>query len=371
VSLKGEYRALYVAFADDTDVHALTGDAFKLLVLLKLSLPVSGIGVIYPSKLCDQVNCDRAHLDVIMAELERPKSGRARGWIVREKNVVWIVNALAFEPGLTPTNANHQKYVQKLVAQLDERQNIVSEFKTAYHHWFQRPTKGIRKGSETHPDPKQEQSNDKNKASTKQSNKSGDLDLERDAAPRARSAGRAAPLATALAELPQGAIRFLTHFYGRGKANTDRRTDVAQQIVATLNGGARFKRARILAMSRERLEEKCREVIEEGVNNRDKAIVVLLTKLADSNDITSAAVAADHHERSDEERHTAADVTHAEAWLLEHPDVAAAIDADIEQRAVDGHITAGPFAESAVRMLRTSLVLTAWRDAGAPEAVHA
>jgi hypothetical protein len=58
--------------------------------------------------------------------------------------------------------------------------------------------------------------------------------------------------------------------------------------MATLNGGARLRRGVIVtAGSVERLEVKCREVIQEGVDDPDKAIVVLLTKLADSTDIAA------------------------------------------------------------------------------------
>ena len=59
MSDRGEYRTLFVRLADDPDVHALSSDALKALVMLKLSLPSTGLGVIYPSKLGDQVGCDR------------------------------------------------------------------------------------------------------------------------------------------------------------------------------------------------------------------------------------------------------------------------------------------------------------------------
>jgi len=50
-----------------------------------------------------------ARLDEVLAELERAKPGRDRGWIVRDRNIVWIVNGLACEPALTA--ANSQKHV--------------------------------------------------------------------------------------------------------------------------------------------------------------------------------------------------------------------------------------------------------------------
>lgn len=134
---RGEYRSLFVAFADDADVHALSGDAFKLLIMLKLTLPVTGIGVVYLSKLCDQVGCDRARLEGLMGELEAAKPGSDYGWIRRERNVVWIVNALRFEPNLAPANAKkHRPYIQRLAAQLDARMTIVAAFRAHYPEWF-------------------------------------------------------------------------------------------------------------------------------------------------------------------------------------------------------------------------------------------
>src|SRR5262245_9320069 len=149
VSERPEYRILYATLADDADVHALSGDAFKLLIMLKLSLPATGLGVIYPSKLCDQVGCDRGRLETILAELEMPKPGRQRGWIRRDRNIVWITNALAFESGLTPANANHVKYVRKLVASVDAKSQAVAEFRDFYPAWFQHLPKPIRRGSKT------------------------------------------------------------------------------------------------------------------------------------------------------------------------------------------------------------------------------
>jgi hypothetical protein len=86
--------------------------------------------------------------------------------------------------------------------------------------------------------------------------------------------------------LPAAAVEFARAFYRA--APTDRKQDVYRQLMATLNGGARLRRGVIVtAGSVERLEVKCREVIQEGVDDPDKAIVVLLTKLADSTDIAS------------------------------------------------------------------------------------
>lgn len=361
VSDRGDYRILYLSLADDPDVHALSGDAFKLWAMLKLSLPVTGIGVVYPSMLCDQVGVDRARLETIMAELEHPKAGRECGWIRREKNVVWLINGLRFESGLTPANGNHQKYVQKLVAQLDERQKIVADFKTAYHQWFQPLPKPIRKGSRSHPDPSE--SANENESANASTNTSANEQSEEAAAHRVASLE-----GSPVAELPRDAIVFAETFY---PTNERRRAQVIRQLRQTLNGGAKLDRGtRVFARSVDRLAEKCREVLDDGVRNYDRAIVVLLKKLNDTSDVTERIARVEKTERAEEERHTARDVTNAEAWLAEHPDVDAAIEARLEAEQLGARVDRDPIAGPTRRMMRRSQVLTAWRNAGAPEAVH-
>jgi hypothetical protein len=368
VSDRGDYRILYVSLADDPDVHALSGDAFKLWTMLKLSLPAAGIGVVYPSMLCDQVGCDRARLDQAMAELERPKAGREHGWIRRDRNIVWLLNGLLFESGLTPANENHQKFVQKAVAQLDERLPIVIEYKRAYRQWFQQHRKPIRKGSgkrsSSHLDPSasETQAQTQAQAPHKRQKRTAKAAVAiASASPAGASAGTA--------DLPPDALVFLETFY---PTNNRRRTAVAHQLRATLNGGAKLDReTRVVARSPDRLAAKCREILDDGVRNYDRAIVVLLKKLNDTSDITERAAAVVKTERVEEERHTARDVTNAEAWLPDHPEVSAAIEQQLETQDLGAAVDKDPIAGPTRRMMRRSLLLTAWRNAGAPEAVHA
>jgi hypothetical protein len=179
--------------------------------------------------------------------------------------------------------------------------------------------------------------------------------------PADRAASAPPADAPAVRELPRDAAAFLNRFY---RDPGTRRTDVAQQILATLNGGAKLdKDTRVRAGSVDRLEAKCREVISEGVRSRDKAIVVLLKKLDDMSDVTETAARVESHERAEEERATTDDLAHADAWLRDHARVALAID---QQLAVDGftpdHI--------GFAIARRSRILTAWRNAGAPEVSH-
>jgi hypothetical protein len=384
VNERGDYRSLYVAFADDEDVHALSGVAFKLLIMLKLSLPVTGLGVIYPSKLCDQVGCDRPILEAAFVELEAPKSGRELGWIRRHGNVVWVVRAFECEPGMSRANYNHAKYVQKLVAPINSHNPVVAEFVAFYQQWFQqleKPTAKPRKGagkaigghSESPPD--QKQANSKRIALTKQETKSGDLEQERGAAPTSDSTASAPP-ARALdpSDLPREAIAFVVRFYPRG-SDPKRRRDVVTQLLATLGDGARYQQSLVRAQNPGRLAAKCRDVLREGVRDPNAAIVVLLAKLADSTDYTDAQRQVEHVERESEQKQTMHDLLAAEQWLTDQPDISTSIDEQLERDGFPAVQVASDddagFTAMARRMMRTQLAISQWRLAGAPEAAHA
>lgn len=368
---RGEYRGIFVSFADDPDAHALSGDAVKLLLMLKLTLPPTGIGIVYLSKLCDQVNCERARLDQVFAELEAPKPGRDRGWIVRERNVVWIVNALAFETNLNPANQKkHVPFVRKLIAQLDSRLEIVSAFKKTYPQWFQGDPITSAKPSNTVSD---SLSKPKHLHTTPLHSNPNSGDLEQE---RARSDGlshAAAPLTDALAQLPKPALDFLRTFYPRNTANAERRTDVAQQLCATLNGGAEYRGQRVQAFTVDRLATKCRDVMREGVRDPDKAIAVLLLKLGDTSDQSAPGVTVakiDAAQSLADERETNADLERASAWLSDHPDVDASIDEQLERDGFERDLDETDVRRITRNIARNSLILAAWRNAGASEPSH-
>jgi hypothetical protein len=197
-----------------------------------------------------------------------------------------------------------------------------------------------------------------------------DKDLEQVRAPAPPPKPAAAPLADALAEMPQDAIAFLQRFYPKGIATRERRADVARQIVNTLTCGTPLRRGAIVfAHSVDRLAAKCRAVMQESIEDRDKAIVVLLLKLNDTSDLTEGAARAAAVARAEDERETAAEITAAESWLEEHALIASSIDAEL---AAQGYAAdADGFVATARNFARIGLVLTAWRSAGAPGLVAA
>lgn len=131
MSDRGDYRSIYCAFWDDADVHTLSHLEYRVLTTLKGTLPASGIGVVYVSQLAERC---AAPLEAVEAALSALEKGP--GWVVRERNVAWIVNALRFEPTLTPTNPKHRTFLLRLLAPLGLDRPIVRRFQRYYPQWF-------------------------------------------------------------------------------------------------------------------------------------------------------------------------------------------------------------------------------------------
>lgn len=183
----------------------------------------------------------------------------------------------------------------------------------------------------------------------------------------------AAPLALQLSygDLPEAAIRFVQRFYPRG-TDTDRRRDVAEQLLATLGEGARLngRAQRVRAVTAERLAAKCAEVLAQPPKDGDKAIVVLLRKLADTSDGSAPGHVAERAataERAKDERTGAERAAAAEAWLSERPDVATAIEALLDAEA---NIPRDP-RDPIRRVMWRAKVVESWSAAGEPEVQHA
>ncbi len=137
MSDRGDYRALYSSFWDDPDVHALSDAAYRVLTTLKGTLPASGIGVVYFGVLAERCKKTPGELEHSLKELEAAKPGANLGWIVRERNIIWVVNGLRYEPTLTSANSKHRTFLrERLLAPLGERTAIVAAFRRYYAEWF-------------------------------------------------------------------------------------------------------------------------------------------------------------------------------------------------------------------------------------------
>jgi hypothetical protein len=140
---RGEYRSLYVALLDDADFRALEPEARLTLITLRLSLGRCGIGPV-PGLL--SVLSERTGLPIVPPDLlaegphrmlvgEALNALRRTEWIQTEAHVVWVVNALRFEPAMKASNKQHRKHVQATYASLP-RLAIRDRFRERYADWF-------------------------------------------------------------------------------------------------------------------------------------------------------------------------------------------------------------------------------------------
>ena len=137
MSDRGDYRSIYCSFWDDPDVHALGHLEYRVLTTLKGTLPASGMGVVYLSQLAERCAAPVGDVEAALSALAAPLPGKSHGWIVRERNVAWIVNALRYEPTLSHANGKHRTYLsERLLAPLGKGRPIVDAFKRYYAEWF-------------------------------------------------------------------------------------------------------------------------------------------------------------------------------------------------------------------------------------------
>lgn len=173
--------------------------------------------------------------------------------------------------------------------------------------------------------------------------------------------------AITFADLPADVVEFGATYYGRAPA--DRRRKIANQLLRLARGlDVRFKKALVSAGSLERLARKCRDVLDgSDVRDHDKAIAVLLTKLADSTDLTDGARQRDEAQRADENQRTADEMQLAEAWLFDHPGVEASIDEELIRQGYPNNPTGDAILSMTRTWVRRGLVLQAWRAGRAPD----
>ncbi len=155
-----------------------------------------------------------------------------------------------------------------------------------------------------------------------------------------------------------GVSQFMAAFYA--KATRKRRDDVERQLMLTTTRGAPHPMdpgSLVRAGSIDRLNAKCRDVVDEGVRDRDKAIVVLLIKLADTSDVSENHAANARREAEADNTEYRLDLAKAEAWLRGRPELAERIEA------AGG---ADDLAGYAQRLTREAKVINLWRGAGAP-----
>jgi hypothetical protein len=122
---RGESRGIYAAIVHDLDFMPLSPAAKLLWYTLRLELGLSGIGVMYPAMLPEPTGLSMFDVDAGLQEL------CVTQWLVRERNVMWLRNALRFDPYV---NMKGRVHVQSVVTHLGglPRLKIVGDFCAYY-----------------------------------------------------------------------------------------------------------------------------------------------------------------------------------------------------------------------------------------------
>jgi hypothetical protein len=130
---RGQYRSITVVLLDGPDFQQLPPEARWVFTALKISLGPCGIQVEYPAglveKLAGRTGYDQATVAAMLNLLQ------STGWIKAERNVVWIVKQLKFEPSMTPKNDFHRASVLAHVQGLPKLA-IVGDFVKEYQAYI-------------------------------------------------------------------------------------------------------------------------------------------------------------------------------------------------------------------------------------------
>ena len=120
---KGIYRAFYVSLWDALDFLALPSPARMVLVYLRTS-PLSNLPCIY--RFYGEAIETHTGLEaaLITRALELLSAG---GWIEIESGIVWVRNALKYDPSISLKNPKHVEAIRKAISSLPKLQ-IVANF---------------------------------------------------------------------------------------------------------------------------------------------------------------------------------------------------------------------------------------------------
>lgn len=171
-------------------------------------------------------------------------------------------------------------------------------------------------------------------------------------------------------ELPDDVLVFAGRYYPKGVATERRRRDVYRQLCNTLTVGVKVPKTELVAyaLTPARLAAKCREVMQGRVDNPDRAIVLLLIKLADTTSVAATQIQEQVVERTADEAEGRARLERAYAWLATRPDAQAWITAELgDEPTSDGKDPLQRVDAVTWRYMREGLVLHAWQKAGEPD----
>lgn len=126
---RGTYRGVYSSLVDDLDFQQLTPEARLVFHTIRVSSQIGPAGIFryYIGPLSEQSGLSERKVERCLQELERPKPRQTLGWIVREGGILWVVNALRYDPNMHLRDEKHLKSVLRALSSLPQ-QKIVLRF---------------------------------------------------------------------------------------------------------------------------------------------------------------------------------------------------------------------------------------------------
>jgi len=129
----GVWRGVHAALFDDLDFQKLSPNARLVLLVARLGSQqtIASIFRYYPEVLQAQTGLALLNLEAALRELES-KPTKARPWILRDPQVLWVRNGLRHDPTVTLENPNHLTAVLRALTALPRTSQVVRKFKSYY-----------------------------------------------------------------------------------------------------------------------------------------------------------------------------------------------------------------------------------------------
>ena len=147
---RGVYRGIFSSLIDDPDYQRLSSDARLTLLTLRLSAQAGAAAIfrVYMAVLAEQTGLEPRAVEKALVELASSPSPE-KPWVLQEGPVVWVRNALRYDPNIRLADPKHVKSIERAVAALP-RLAIVAKFCRYYRiaSPFDGPGEGLPSPSE-------------------------------------------------------------------------------------------------------------------------------------------------------------------------------------------------------------------------------
>jgi hypothetical protein len=130
---RGVWRGCYSSLFHHPDFAVLSPEARLVFMALRLgsAATIAGISRYFTAVLQVETGLKVDTVESALEELAT-KPSRARPWIIREGDVVWIRNALRFDPSVSLENKMQKRAVERVLESFP-RSALVKKFRRYYH----------------------------------------------------------------------------------------------------------------------------------------------------------------------------------------------------------------------------------------------